>query len=324
MARPILVGYDPRTTDRAPVRLGVVLARLTEARLIVAAVRKGRGPHAIALSHEQVLPFAVVQPDADLLNDCAPQVEEIRLELEPYGIPVDCETLQGSSAASALHDAAESYEAGLLVVGSSAHAGHGRVAAGSTAARLLAGSPCPVAVAPAGWEREDSPHTIGAAFRDTEDGREALRAALALARRAHAHLRVLTVVEEGLRAALEAEPTQLAGRHGTTVDDVIGEYELSARKVAQAALDELDADHEAEAEVESWVGEPGSVLVDVTRHLDLLVCGSRGYGPMRAVLLGAVSHRIVAEAHCPVTVVPRGRESRLELLLGEAPSAAHA
>jgi nucleotide-binding universal stress UspA family protein len=318
MGPPILVGFDPRTTDRAPVRLGVLLARLTEARLIVAAVQKGRGPHAIAMSDEQTLPFAIVQPDQDLVADCAPQIQEIRQELEPYGIPVDCEMLLGTSAASALHRAVEEHGAGLLVVGSSARAHRGRVLAGSTAQRLLAGSPCPVAVAPSGWEHGEAPRTIGVAYRDTVDGREALRAALLLARRSGARLRMVTVVQDGLRAALEAEPAQLAGRRGTTVDDVIGEYELSARKAAQAALNEMDPHHDVESDVESWVGEPADILIGVTRLLEMLVCGSRGYGPVRAVLLGAVSRRIVADAQCPVIVVPRGGGPRLELVADEA------
>jgi nucleotide-binding universal stress UspA family protein len=66
------------------------------------------------------------------------------------------------------------------------------------------------------------------------------------------------------------------------------------------------------------------VLVGLTEHFDLLVCGSRGYGPVRAVLLGAVSRRLVTEARCPVAVAPRGRESRLESLTAESRSAAHA
>ena len=315
MARPILVGFDPRTTDRSPVRLGVMLARLTGAELIVASVQKGHGPRAVALSHEQVLPFGIVQPDDDLLQDSSPQIEEIRTELEPYGIRADFELLYGTSAASALHDAAERRDAGLLVVGSSAGARRGRVLAGSTAVRLLSGAPCPVAVAPAGWDREESPRTIGVAFRDTEDGHEALRGALALARRAHARLRVITVVEQGLKAALEADTTYMAGQRGKTVEDVVGEYELWARRAAEKALEELGGGDDAE--VETWVGEPAAVLVELTEKLEMLVCGSRGYGPLRAVLLGAVSRRVVADAHCPVIVVPRGRESRLELLLAE-------
>lgn len=323
MGRPILVGYDPRTKDRAPVRLGVVLARVTEAPLIVASVQAPAGPRLIGITPQQELPYAIVQPDPDLLHDCAPQVEEIRLELEPYGIQADCEVLSGTSAAKALHEAVEKRGAGLLVVGSSRRGAHGRVLAGATAARLLSGSPSPVAVAPHGWERHELPQTIGVAFRDTEDGREALRGALALAQRAHARLRVVTVVEDGLRAALESD-TYRAGRAGKSVEDVIGEHELSARRAAEKALAELDGQRQVAAEIESWAGDPVDVLVRLSEHLDMLVCGSRGYGPVRAVLLGAVSRRVVTEARCPVTVVPRGRESRLEALIAESRATAHA
>jgi hypothetical protein len=44
MAGPILVGYDPRAADRAPVRLGVMLTRLTESRLVAAAVQASARP----------------------------------------------------------------------------------------------------------------------------------------------------------------------------------------------------------------------------------------------------------------------------------------
>jgi nucleotide-binding universal stress UspA family protein len=50
----------------------------------------------------------------------------------------------------------------------------------------------------------------------------------------------------------------------------------------------------------------------------VLVVGSRGYGPLRAVLLGSVSRRLMTEAHCPVIVVPRGVEAALEALLEES------
>jgi nucleotide-binding universal stress UspA family protein len=42
------------------------------------------------------------------------------------------------------------------------------------------------------------------------------------------------------------------------------------------------------------------------RGVDLLVCGSRGYGPVRRVLLGTVSAALVRQASLPVLVVPRG------------------
>ena len=39
--------------------------------------------------------------------------------------------------------------------------------------------------------------------------------------------------------------------------------------------------------------------------VDLLVCGSRGYGPARRVLLGGVSARLLKNARVPVAVIPR-------------------
>jgi nucleotide-binding universal stress UspA family protein len=39
--------------------------------------------------------------------------------------------------------------------------------------------------------------------------------------------------------------------------------------------------------------------------VDLLFCGSRGYGPARRVLLGGVSSRLIRRARLPVAVVPR-------------------
>jgi nucleotide-binding universal stress UspA family protein len=41
------------------------------------------------------------------------------------------------------------------------------------------------------------------------------------------------------------------------------------------------------------------------RDVDLLVCGSRGYGPVRRVLLGTVSSALVRQASVPTLVVPR-------------------
>ena len=54
-------------------------------------------------------------------------------------------------------------------------------------------------------------------------------------------------------------------------------------------------------------GDTVEALAALDEHeVDLLVCGSRGYGPVRRVLLGRRAARLVRRAACPVVVVPRG------------------
>ena len=81
-------------------------------------------------------------------------------------------------------------------------------------------------------------------------------------------------------------------------------------------------DGDVPVETDAFVEDPADVLIRVSEHLDLLVCGSRGYGPLRAVLLGGVSRRLTAEAQCPVIVLPRGVTSSLEALMAASPGAA--
>jgi hypothetical protein len=57
-------------------------------------------------------------------------------------------------------------------------------------------------------------------------------------------------------------------------------------------------------------GDAAAELSKATVHLDLLVLGSRGYGPLGAVLLGSVSNTLVRTARCPVVVVPRSITAR--------------
>jgi nucleotide-binding universal stress UspA family protein len=52
------------------------------------------------------------------------------------------------------------------------------------------------------------------------------------------------------------------------------------------------------------LGDPREELVAASSGVDLMVCGSRGRGRPASALLGSVSARLVAHAHCPVLVVP--------------------
>jgi nucleotide-binding universal stress UspA family protein len=299
MTKPILVGFNPVSADHAPVNFGVAAARFTGAPLILVAVSARQGTSAAELDH-------------DLCLDASGPLERIEQELEPEGITVDCREVRGSSAASALHTAAEEQDAGLLVVGSTRRGTVGRILPGSTADRLMHGAPCPVAIVPHGWESHDRFHTIGVAYVDSEEGREALRGAHALARRAGATLRVITVVKVSPTWFSETE-AKTPPRPPKHMEEVEGEHRVLAEAALRRQVAELGDDVPVEAE--AFIGEPAEILVTVSEHLDLLVMGSRGYGPLRAVLLGGVSRQVAAQAHCPVIVLPRGVRAPLEELL---------
>lgn len=314
MSKPILVGYDPRAADRAPVRFGAEAARLTGAPLIVASVEVG-GPRSAV---EKLR--ASGHLDEDLLADCTRAIEEIDAELLTDGVEAECRKLQGTSAARALHETAEQEGAGLVVLGSSRQSPVGRVLAGTTAMRLLHGSPCPVAVVPHGWSAEGRPQAIAVAYVDSPEGREALAGGYALARRVGAQLRVVTVVRHTEGMHLETDPPIPWMLDKREVVDVEGEHRVDAEGRLREEVAKLAPDVPAEAE--ALVGDPAEAIVDFSKGADLLVSGSRGYGPARAVLLGSVSRQVVTEAHCPVIVLPRGVKASLEALLEEAPGAA--
>jgi len=97
--------------------------------------------------------------------------------------------------------------------------------------------------------------------------------------------------------------------------DEAGEAEPSAAVQADAVRAVLDAAIEhtltlvpgAEAVAISRdvvQGHAAKVLIDAVTPDDLLVVGTRGHGGFAGALIGSVSHHAVAQAPCPVVVVP--------------------
>jgi nucleotide-binding universal stress UspA family protein len=297
---PIIVAYDPSSADHAPVRFGAAAARATGAPLVVVSVHGGLMTdwRADGEVHEM------------LGEDAGRELERLRDELgaEPS---VEFVNLEANTAPRGIHRAMEEYDAGLAVIGSTERGAVGRLALGSTAERVIHGAPCPVAVIPRSFEASGL-KTIGVAFVRSDEGREALRAAAGLARVSGAKLRVLTVLKGDVDSA---HPSTTGTRPNQDREDAATAHRLAAEEELAGAEDRLARGLDVETEV--MAGSPADVLADVSRHLDLLVIGSRAYGPTRAVLLGGVSRRVIASAACPVLVLPRGVRRPLDRLIAD-------
>ncbi len=184
------------------------------------------------------------------------------------------------------------------MIGSTGRGRIGRTVPGTTADRLLHGAPCAVAVAPVGY-RDRVPKVfdrIGAAVCTDPEAMRALEAAASLARAARAKLEVVGAFPG---AAIERV------HYG---DLGAGEVVVNVRESAEADLQDATRalGEGVTATVHLFDGSPAKVLLDHAGELDLLVTGSRGYGPLGRVLLGSVSHEVIRQCPTPVLVVPRG------------------
>jgi nucleotide-binding universal stress UspA family protein len=216
--------------------------------------------------------------------------------LAGYGPDVRTVSVPSLSPAQALHEVAEREGAAFIAVGPTHRAMPGRVATGSVADRLLSGAPCPIASAPAGYAaRGDvAVQRLGVAFVRSEAGRSALRSGAALARAAGAELEVLAVADPTVVA-----PDAWARR--APLDELAEAQRGLLRRGIDEALQELALQGTGQV----LEGNPAEVLTVQSLRLDLLVCGSRAYGPATSVLVGGVSKHVMHHAACPVLVVPR-------------------
>jgi nucleotide-binding universal stress UspA family protein len=187
------------------------------------------------------------------------------------------------------------------VIASSHRSAIGRVVVGGTGERLLSGALVPVAVAPAGYTAAAHEfETVACGFDASPESYRALAWAAPLVQTASARLRVRSVYEPTL-------PASLAVGGGLPIASTNAVLYAQLEEELGQAISALDRDAHAEASLVD--GDARELLVRASADLDLVVVGSRGYGPLRAVLLGSVSTALVRSAQSALVVVPRGADA---------------
>jgi nucleotide-binding universal stress UspA family protein len=283
MFSTIVVGVDAREGGRDALALAARLARTFGADLVAVHAY----PYEYYVSRGGNVEFEAMMRGA--------AQETLDAELERAGVTAAGEAIPDGSPGRALQRVALRRGADLIVVGS-AHRGRvGRVLAGDVCAGTLHGAPCPVLVAPRGYaERGGELQTIGVGFDGSPESRAALELAHEIAKTAGACLRVIDVVG----------PTEPGGPFPAYRPDWT-EHARIRREEAQERLAGVLAELGDIATGDVAFGDPARELAFEGNHLDLLVVGSRGYGPIRRLMLGSTSTKLVHEAPCPVMVLAR-------------------
>lgn len=275
----IMVGFDGSDGGRDALELARVVAASADARVLVVAVIPC-GP----------LPVDFKALDAGAAAEAEPLFAEVRERLA--GLEVETRGFGGGSPARVMNDIAEAEEIDLIVVGSPHRGAVGRALLGSVAESILHGAPCAALVAPRSYagEAHDPFRHIAVAYDGTPEARAALRAAEEVALRANAGIHVLTVV---------APPATVPGVGGYVPVDA-----PEPDRIVVEAVHSVDG--RLAADGRRLDGPPARTLARACQEdVDLMVAGSRGYGPAARVLLGSVSTQLIHLAPCPVMVVPR-------------------
>ena len=280
MFENVLVGVDGSSNGRDAIALAEQLAG-SAGKLTLVHVRSG-----------ELNPLLVATPQ---LLDEERDASRALLERERADCDVHAE-LQSVVAAgpgSGLHRQAEEQGADLLVVGSSGRSGFGRAMLGDDTRAALNGAPCAAAIASRGYAGESGRARnpigrVGVAYNRSPESQGALAAARALAQASGASIAALEVVSIPAYA--------FSGLMAPAIGDSI-ELLITEASARMSELPGLDG--------RAVYGLAGEELAAFGEDLDLLVVGSRGYGPLKRLVLGSTSDYLERHARCSLLVLPR-------------------
>ena len=297
----VAVGIDGFDGGHDAAALGSALATATGAEVLLAAV---------------VLDPLVVLPEelnlSTLRKEAEKATRDVRDEFAP-GARVVVES--DLFVARGLERIVRREHRDLLVVGSSRHGHENEVMMGRCTRQLLHDAECALAVAPRGYRSQTHGiKRIAVGYDGGPEAAEALALGAGIAAAAGGELVVCGVVDDRARpfgwsrlgtgaAIVPALGWEAIGSAGANTD---------WEKVVESATDALGEHLTAatrglgvQARAEVRRGRAAAALMDIGHDADLIIIGSRRWGPVARLLLGSTGEALLHGATCPVLVVPR-------------------
>jgi nucleotide-binding universal stress UspA family protein len=237
------------------------------------------------------LVYVSTTPNAELDDEFADEdalAGLLQAELKLCGSDAHLARVTALSIAAGLADAAQKHQADLIVLGASHRHGLTRLFAGHHGISVIHQTPCAVAVAPAGFAQ--APRTlarIGVAYDGSPEGEVALAYAGLLAAEHHSDLIACHAIEPQL------DP------QGRDVSPLTVNDPAIDPNPAPQRLGDIDG-----VQVQNIDGPARKALVEFSRGVDLLVCGSRRNGPVRRIVLGSTSESLARHPQTPLLVAP--------------------
>jgi nucleotide-binding universal stress UspA family protein len=178
------------------------------------------------------------------------------------------------------------------------------VAIGRSGRQLLYDAPFALALAARGVHESNAQlGGIAVGYDGGPESQHALALAAELARAADARLLVRRVVEDQVPAFTPEEWMNLEDWDHDHIWEGVRHRALTEAEAAVSALG-------VSAETTATVGDPGYDLRRVSKTVDLVVLGSRRWGPIARLVTGGVGETLVTDSECSIIIVPRPSGNR--------------
>lgn len=294
MFNKVLVGIDEQSRGTDAIALATRLVS-PGGSLIFGHVHPGFTLHGKGATGE----FEAIEQEAAhaLL---ASVIAESGVDAAPFSVGAD-------RIGSGLHRLAELAGADLLVLGSSREGQNGRVWLRDGVRNAINGAPCAVVVAPLEYAELGTPITqIGIAYNGSEESRAAMEVGRRLA------------IELGANALAFQALQRPVSESQTVTDEALAratrelEDEVRERLVEETGADACASCGDTVQEISVFSGS-----------VDLLIVGSRDYGPVGRLVHGSTTHRLLGNARSPLLILTRAARERVgpPLLLDGAAAA---
>ena len=261
------------------------------------ASRTGAGLSLVNVFPTLLFPSPGTTDRATLRKQADESLQRDRDELAPDAI---IHSVADLSVSRALMHFAQETHVEMVVIGSSPDAPPGRARIGRRGRQLLHDMPFALALAARGSRtRKFEVRRVGLGDDGGPEAKVARDVAIELCRAASATLVIKSVIDNSYPILAAVAPAALPKYEAGW------EYQ---RSQAQSDLEQHAAQIDVPTEISSVLGDPGRELRSVSDDVDLIVVGSRRWGPIARVVTGGVGETLVADAGCPVVIVPRPSE----------------
>ncbi len=295
--KTILVATDFSELSQLGVRAGVQLAENLQVDRLHVVHIVSLAKYDLVVPHTYS-PKAIETIFARHLESAQAKLNELFLSYDPSKTTREARLLP--SPVRGIASVATEIAADLIVLASHGRGAFRRAVLGSVASALIRTAPCPVLIVREAQKRLAAFKKVLAAVDLSPVSKSVISQAIMMAKASEGSPQVVSVV---------GAPMVVFGEEALLITpDEIDSMRASRRKSVEELVNKATHDSVGVRIETPTKSTPAETILDLAKsgESDLIVLGTSGHGMLHRMLLGSTATRVIANALCPVLVVPSG------------------